>query len=77
MTDPLLQSRVLEQSCSNVNVHTHHLETGVDGPWDSALQTRPCWRCWPEHRSLSQHGLEALVFKLQVTTPVDVSQSWY
>lgn len=24
-----------------MNVHTHHLETGVDGPWDSALQTRP------------------------------------
>lgn len=28
----------------------------------------PCWRCWPEDWSFSQHGLEALVFKLQVTT---------
>ena len=78
MTDPLLQSRVLEQSCSNVNVLTHHLETGVDGPLDSALQTRPLlallargsvfFTAWPGSPGFQTAGHDPFG---------DVSQSWY
>ena len=71
-------SCVLEQSCSNVNVHTHHLETSVDGPQGSALQTRPLlallaqglvfFTAWPGSPGFQTAGHDPFV---------DVSQSWY